>query len=112
MAKKEKEVFLKWAEDLEYNTFKIPRADYVIFLYVPFKIAQKLIKKKAARSYLNGKSKDQYEENVLYLQKVEKMYLWMAAQNPNWIKIDCVVNEKLLSKEEIHKKIVLALEKI
>ncbi len=109
---KEREAFLAWAAELEYKTFKIPQADYVIFLYVPFKVAQKLIEQKASRSYLKGKSKDQYEENIKYLQKVEKMYLFLEQYYKNWIKIDCI-NKKgeLKSREEIFNEILSILKK-
>jgi len=54
----------------------------------------------------NGKSKDQYEESTDYLQKVENMYLAMVRNNKNWVKIDCVENEKILPPEMIHRKIL------
>lgn len=98
--------FLKWVETLEYKVFNIPKPDLVFFLYVPLVFAQTLIAKKNKRTYLNGKSKDQYEENVNYLQKVENMYLTMTKNNKNWVKIDCVENETILPPEMIHQKIL------
>ena len=98
--------FLNWAETLEYKVFGIPKPDLVLFLYVPLAFAQILIAKKNKRNHLNGKSKDQYEENLNYLKKVEDMYLAMVKDNKNWIKIDCVENEKILSPEMIHQKIL------
>ena len=98
--------FLKWAETLEYKVFGIPKPDLVLFLYVPLVFAQILMLKKNKRNYLNGKSKDQYEESADYLQKVENMYLAMVRNNKNWVKIDCVENEKILPPELIHRKIL------
>ena len=98
--------FLKWAETLEYKVFGIPRPDLVLFLYVPLVFAQILMLKKNKRNYLNGKSKDQYEESTDYLQKVENMYLTMVKNNKSWVKIDCVENEKIFSPEIIHQKII------
>ena len=97
--------FLKWAETLEYKVFGIPEPDLVLFLYVPLVFAQILMLKKNKRNYLNGKLKDQYEESADYLQKVENMYLSMVRNNKNWVKIDCVENEKILPPEFIHRKI-------
>lgn len=102
--------FLRWAEKLEYQVFDIPKEDVVIFLYIPFLIAQKLIEKKQKRTYLKDRAKDQYEKNVAYLQKVEKMYLWLNKTKKNWIKIDCVDKEgSLLESEQIHRKILRAI---
>lgn len=108
---KERERFLKWAETLEYKIFAIPKENLVIFLYLPFNLAQKLIEKKGKREYLKGKTKDQYEENVFYLKKVEKMYFWLYKHKRNWIKIDCAKDNKILPPHLIHEKIVKALQK-
>lgn len=108
---KERDSFLKWASTLEYKVFKIPKEDLVIFLYVPMKIAQILIEKKDKRGYLNNKKKDIHEENVVYLEKVEKMYLWMINRQKNWVKIDCVVNDKILPPNKIHQKVLKELAK-
>jgi len=108
---KEQSEFLSWTDQLEHEVFAIPRPDLVIVLYVPFIFAQKLIELKNKRSYLNGKDKDQYEEDIKYLERVEKMYLLMIKKNKHWVKIDCVKNGKILSPEVIHQKILGILRK-
>ncbi len=89
--------FLDWVETMEYEVFGIPRPNLVIFLHVPLSFAQTLIAKKM---------KDQYEKNTKYLKKVEGMYLDIVETKKNWIKIDCVENERILPPEIIHKKIL------
>lgn len=98
--------FLDWVETLEYEVFGIPQPSLVIFLYVPLIFAQTLISKKKQRIYLEERKKDQYEKDLRYLKKVESMYLEITKTNINWVKIDCVENNKILSPEIIHKKIV------
>jgi len=98
--------FLDWVETLEYEVFNIPRPSLVIFLYVPLILAQTLIAKKQPRIYLDNGKKDQYEKNLDYLEKVEKMYLKIARTNSNWVKIDCIDDNKILSEEIIHQRIV------
>ncbi|MCR4313586.1 MAG: thymidylate kinase [Candidatus Roizmanbacteria bacterium] len=98
--------FLDWVETLEYEVFGIPKPTLVIFLYVPLIFAQTLIAKKKPRIYLDNGTKDQYEKNLDYLEKVEKMYLKVARANSNWVKIDCIENNKILSQEIIHQRIV------
>lgn len=93
----ERKKFLDWIDTLEYEVFGIPRPSLVIFLYIPLDLAQTLIAKKI---------KDQYEKDLKYLKKVEDMYLDIVKTNKNWIKIDCVENEKIISPENIHKKIL------
>ena len=89
--------FFDWVKTLEYEVFGIPQPNLVIFLYVPLIFAQTLIAKK---------KKDQYEKDVKYLKKVEDMYLNIVKTNKSWIKIDCIENNKILSPEIIHKKII------
>ena len=93
----QRKIFLKWAETLEHKVFGIPKPDLVLFLYVPLVFAQILIAKK---------SKDQYEKDVVYLKKVETMYLEIVKTNKSWVKIDCVENNKILPPEMIHRKIL------
>ena len=69
---------------------------------MPLVFSQGLIVKKA---------KDQYEKDFKYLKKVESMYLNIVKTDKNWIKIDCVENNKILSPKIIHKKIADILEK-
>jgi len=101
--------FLRWADQLEHEVFGIPRPDLVFVLYIPYYIAQNLIAKKAKRKYLNGKDKDQYEENLNYLKKVEELYLSMIKKNNNWIKINCFVKNHLLTPQQVHQKILYYL---
>jgi len=103
--------FFNWVETLEYEVFGIPRPSLVIFLHVPLVLAQTLITKKNKRSYLDGKTKDQYEKNTNYLKKVEDVYLEIVKNNKSWVKIDCVENGMILSPEKIHKKIIDILDK-
>ncbi len=93
----QRQSFLKWAEIMEYEVFGVPKPDVVLFLYVPLAFAQILIAKKL---------KDQYEKDVVYLKKVETMYLEIVKTNKNWVKIDCVENNKILPPEIIHQKIL------
>lgn len=108
-----REQFLTWASTLEHEIFKIPKPDLVIFLYMPLHIAQTLIEKKDKRTYLkNGKLKDQYEENMKYLEKVEKVYLWMAKKNKKWTRINCVDSKGVIkTREQIFSEICEVLKK-
>ena len=100
ISNKRKQVeFLKWIENLEFKIFEIPKPDIVLILDVPPKIACKLSKKK-----------DIHEKDFLYLEKVYKIYKILSKKNPKKYKlIKCIEGEKLLSKIEIHKRIIKVL---
>jgi dTMP kinase len=102
--------FISWLDELEYKVHKIPREDVVIYLYVPWKIGYELTLKKEARKYIDGKL-DIQEKDMNHRASAEEMYLKLARERKNWVKIDCVVDGKILPKEEIHRQIVGNLQK-
>lgn len=110
LPEKEREKFINWIDELEYRQHKMPRPDLVIYLYVPWKIGLELTAKKAnKRGYVKGA--DIAEKDIKHRQKAEKIYLYLARSQKNWVKIDCVKNKKILPVEEINKKIIDILSK-
>jgi len=108
--KKKREEFIKWVYELEYKIHKMPKENIVIYLYVPWKIGMTLTTKKINRRYLKGRKQDIAEKNLGHRIASEKMYLELLAKNKHWVKIDCVVDGKILSPEIIHKKIIQILK--
>lgn len=104
--KKEQDEYVQWDEELEYIQNKMPIPDLVIYLYVPHQISQTLVDKKESgqREYVNGKKRDLHEENKNFLRKVEERYLKLTKEK-NWNKIDCYLNNELLSIETVSEKV-------
>ncbi len=101
--KKRKE-FLTWLDEMEYNVFKIPRPDVIIYLDVPLNISRELMAnedKSSKKSYLKGK-KDLHESDPAHLLNAKKSAIKLIKKQNNWIKIDCVKNTKLLTIESIN----------
>lgn len=105
--KKEKKKLEKWLLHIEHNILKNPRPDLTIFLYVPQRISERLVKKRPKKGYLKGKIMDIHEKNKGYILAVTKEYLRLSKEL-NWKRIDCVRKGKIMSREEIHKKILAA----
>ncbi|MFT4304564.1 MAG: dTMP kinase [Candidatus Woesearchaeota archaeon] len=91
--------FINWVEELEYNEYGLPQPDIVIFLYVPIKFSQQLVDKKNKRNYTN-KKRDSHESNTHYLEKTANLFKDLSIKK-NWIMINCVKDDKLLSIKEI-----------
>lgn len=108
--KKEREEFLKWLYELEYKVHKIPKENVVVYLYVHWQIGKQLTKKKGGRNYLNGHLDDIEEKDIKNRINSEKLYLQLA-KNKHWVKIDCVADNKILSPQKIHQKILKELAK-
>ena len=110
-AKMRKE-FLAWLDKMEFGVFGLPRPDAIIYLHVDPKTAQKLILKKAARGYIQGKKKDGLERNIKFQRASEHQSLKLVRSMNNWKKIECVERGQILPPEEIAKKVWAATEKI
>ena len=63
---------------------------------------------KGERAYL-GDRKDILEANAIHRKASEEMYLALSKKRKNWVVIECVEEDKLLSKETIHEKILTVL---
>ena len=112
---KKREAFIKWLAEMEYEVFKIPKPDAIFYLNVPIPIVLKLIEernKNQKRRYLGKKKKDVHEKDVNFLENSRKSALWLAKTQPSWIRIDCVVNGVLDTRENIHEKIYKNTKKI
>ena len=97
---KERDKFLEWVQDLEFNIFGIPRPDLNLLLFVPPKMGQKLVDKKQDREYLHGKKRDMHEADIDHLKNASDAYIYVAKKY-GWPIIDCTTNEEILSREEI-----------
>ncbi len=100
--------FIDFLEGLEYDELGLPRPSAVIYLHVPVSIASDLIACKDARGYLAGSAdnkKDQYERDTAYQEEVQRVYLALAAERPDWHTIECTRDGLILSRDEIHQQV-------
>jgi len=95
--------YIVWLDRLEFEVFKIPRHEIVIFLHVSPQVAFDLIQQR-------GQGRDGHD-TIEHLELAEKRCQYMA-EKLGWIKIDCFQNEQLLPKEVIAEKIWQAVNKI
>ncbi|MDD5711030.1 MAG: deoxynucleoside kinase [Candidatus Colwellbacteria bacterium] len=103
--------YFEWVANLEFGILGIPEPDLNIFLHLPAKEAYRLIAGKKARKYIGGKKRDIHEADLGHLERSEKTYLEMVKLFPKkFTMVECMDNNRLMSPEEIHKKI-LALVK-
>ncbi len=107
---KDRDNFWQWLDELEYKTNKIPKENFVIFLYVDPQVAQKNVDAKSKRGYVGGKKRDIHEANIEHLIKSSKLYLKQAIQNKNWHVIYCMKQGQLRSREDIQQEIQVILK--
>lgn len=105
----EKNKYLNWLYDLEFNLYKLPIPDCVIFLNVLPEISQSLMKDRNNK-FTGEKEKDIHENNKEYLERSYYNALEIADKY-NWNKIDCTKNKNLKTINEIHEEIYMEVKK-
>lgn len=101
----EKNKFLDWLYDFEFNIYALPKPDKVFFLDLPFEISYNLMKKRSMQNQKNDLKKDIHEDDKAYLEKVY-INAKFVAKKYNWINIDCLQEKNMKSIQEIHKLII------
>ena len=98
----ERQAFLNWLDDFEYDKLQLPRPDAVIFLDMPPEITERLI---------DARNKpDIHELDREYLRKCHAAYVELAARY-GWTIIDCAVEGAPRGIDDIHDDIFRAVSK-
>jgi len=106
---KKRHTTIDWIERVEYEIFKMPRPDLVIWLDMPVGIAQSFVLQKKLRSY-TSKQQDLHEESKTYLVNVRKTYSELSVR-PGWYRINCGARRSRRI-EDIHGEIVKCVEDV
>lgn len=95
--------FFGWVEELEYETFQVPRPNLVVFLDLDAPHAVELISRKPPRDYTSRKA-DIHEIDTNYQDNVHKAYKSLSHQS-NWASISCLHGGVLRTTEAIHEDV-------
>lgn len=110
-SKKKRAEFLKWLDEMEFKTYKIPRPDAIIFLDMPIEFSKELLKGRATKkkkAHLKIK-KDIHESDEQHLRDARESAIDIVKKSNKWININCVEDGKVLPKAKITK---IILEKL
>ena len=101
--KEEREKFLDWLLDLEYNIYGIPKPDKVFFLNMPVEKSLELMKDRENK-FSHEAQKDIHELDTNHLQESYNASLELAKKY-NWNEINCVIDDKIRTIDDIHEEI-------
>ena len=110
MAKSDRDEYLNWLYDLEYNHYGLPTPDLVLFLNVSPTVTSELIKNRANK-FTNELEKDIHENNFEYLMESYNNSLDIVSKY-GWINIDCVKDGNMRAIEDIHNEIYMHVTKL
>lgn len=103
----EREKFVSWIAELEYEVFGLPKPDLVILINLPVEVSYQMVRKKPSkeRKYVFGSKGDLLESDLEHQTEAAKQALEILKTSRAWQKIEAVEKGKLLAKEIISKKI-------
>jgi len=100
----EREELLSWIEFVEYELYRLPRADAVIWLDMPVPAAQELILRKQKRAYTD-RAADLQEADATYLEQVRQVYARLATRDATWRRIDCCADGRIRETDDVAAEI-------
>lgn len=106
----EKEKFLSWLWDFEFNIMGIPVPDKVFFLNIPPEISIKLMENRKNK-FSGEEKKDIHESDPTHLITSYNNACELINKY-NWDEIICTENEELRTIEDIHEEIYEKVVKI
>ena len=102
----DREKFLQWLYDFEYDKLQLPRPDLTIYLDVPTDYTEKLLRSREQATNTNA---DIHEQDTQYLATCRECGR-AAAEFYGWTVIQCVCGGKMRTIEDIHEEIYAAVK--
>ena len=99
----EREKYLNWLFDLEFNIYGLPVPTEVFFLNMPPKKVEELIKNRENK-FTHSDKKDIHERDAKHLEDSYNAACSLVNKY-NWNEVKCVKNEEIRTREDIHNEI-------
>ena len=102
----EREGFLDWLFDLEYNRLGLPRPDLVLYLDLPTEISGQMLRLREAVTHTPA---DIHEKDAGYLRQCRENAAEIV-RRLGWRRIDCSRDGAVRTPEDIHREVWSAVE--
>ncbi len=99
----ERDKFLNWLEDYEFNLYGLPRPTEVFFLNMPVEKAMELTKNRENK-FTHNTQKDIHERDINHLKDAHNAACYVAKKY-NWFEINCVKDGNIRTIEDISNEI-------
>ncbi len=106
---KERQKFLDWLWDFEFNLYGLPVPTKAFFLNMPTEYAIKLMENRENK-FTHEAKKDIHERDAQHLIDAYNAACSLA-QKYDWYEVKCVKDDKIRSIEDIHEEIYKEIKK-
>ena len=106
----EREKFINWLFDLEFNIYGLPKPSKVFFLNMPTDKAIELMKNRENK-FSHTAQKDIHESDKNHLEDSYKAACWVAKKY-GWCEVNCIKEDKLRTIDDIHDEIYIEIKKV
>ena len=106
---KERNKFLDWLFELEFNIYKIPVPDVVFFLNMPVEKSRELMQDRINK-FTNEEKKDIHESSVEHLNSAYKAACELVPKY-HWNEIKCAPDGVIRTREDVHEEIYSIVKK-
>ena len=107
--KEEREKFLNWLWDFEFNLYGLPIPTEVFFLNMPVEKSLELIKDRENK-FTHAEKKDIHERDKNHLIDAYNAACYVSKKY-NWYEVKCVKENKIRTIEDIHEEIYNEIKK-
>lgn len=97
----ERQAYLDWLFDLEYNRLGLPEPDLVVYLDLPAEISARMLQKRQADTHTQA---DIHEQDGAYLRACRESAQAIVKQL-GWRLVDCSRDGEIRSLEDIHQEL-------
>ena len=108
LADAERDSYLDWLYEFEFNQIGIPRPDAVVFLDMPIEVSQRLM---SGRYGGDEGKKDIHERDIAYLEHCRQAALY-AANRLGWTVVKCSEGDNIRTRQDIADEIYAAVCRI
>lgn len=106
----EREKFINWLFDLEFNIYGLPKPSKVFFLNMPPEKTIKLMEGRENK-FSHTEVKDIHERDKSHLLDSYNAAC-SVAKKYGWYEVDCVQNDEIRTREDIHEEIYEEVKKV
>lgn len=101
LPEEERQIYLDWLFDLEYNRLGLPKPDLVIYLDLPAEISAQLLQKRQTDTHTQA---DIHEQDGAYLRACRENAQEIV-KKLGWRRVDCSKDGVIRPLEDIHEEL-------